>query len=63
MSVSGEKGRSGSAGFPENQVHQRLSVPGRGSANEPALHPVEGPQTGTDHPHVSPTHRNTKLLS
>lgn len=54
MSQPGEKGRPGIAGLPEIQVQSGRLAPGRGSRHQPALHPLEDPQKGTDHPHVSP---------
>lgn len=53
MFVSGEKGRASLAGFPENKVGLGVPVAGRLAADQPALHPVENPQGGPDHPHVS----------
>lgn len=53
MSVSGEKGCASLAGFPENNLGFQVSVAGRLAAHQPALHSVEDPQEGPDHPHVS----------
>lgn len=58
MSVSGEKGRASLAGFPENNLVFQVSVAGRLAAYQPALHPVEDPQEGPDHPHVSDSPRD-----
>lgn len=57
MSVSGEKGCASLAGFPENNLGFQVSVAGRLAAHQPALHSVEDPQEGPDHPHVSDSPR------
>lgn len=57
MSVSGENGCASLAGFPENNLGFQVSVAGRLAAHQPALHSVEDPQEGPDHPHVSDSPR------
>lgn len=57
MSVSGEKGCASLAGFLENNLGFQVSVAGRLAAHQPALHSVEDPQEGPDHPHVSDSPR------
>lgn len=57
VSVSGEKGCASLTGFPENNLGFQVSVAGRLAAHQPALHSVEDPQEGPDHPHVSDSPR------
>lgn len=52
--LQGKEGCSSTTGFPEDQVHPRLSAPGRESTPRPPLHTMEDPQAEPDHPHVSP---------